>query len=534
MKNINKFVVFILIFSMISIYFVSFSWAQDQSEDKKTDILETTVDTSPEKIVIPQVKIAQETDKFLQAVDPKAYRLDTGDTLRIELMGRTADVFQVVVTPSGDVTLPPLESICARGMSLYEFKRKVKEILNKYYNNFESSVSLIKARNFKVSILGEVKNPGDYIVNPFYKVLDIAGEAKGFTSKASLFNIRLTRSGKFGTKVYLVNLYKVLFLGKAEDDLNLEPGDVIYVPPRRNIVTLKGEVIRPGEYETRRGETIRDLINLAGTTIWSSLDNVVIERKTTSTVPEEVIRLDITKSDADFELIPGDIVSVYSIKLFEDYIILIGEFKNPPGTIKKLKIAEKEKIEYKKRWKCRFIKGDTVLDILGRSEGVTPEADLKLARIFRTNPDGSREAIKIDLYKLLIKGDKAQNIALMPGDIFAIAPELNQVYVVGEVRKPDAFPYIAGQSIVKYIVLAGGPLYYARLTSVKIIRGDPEKPQVYNIDIRTPLKGSKKSIPDIQPGDIIYVPRTEVVSFRDVLSVIQSVVNIYALKKIFE
>ena len=45
-----------------------------------------------------------------------------------------------------------------------------------------------------------------------------------------------------------------------DQDIYLQDGDYIYVPPSGNLVEVVGAVNRPYTYESKKGETVDDLI----------------------------------------------------------------------------------------------------------------------------------------------------------------------------------------------------------------------------------------------------------------------------------
>jgi len=59
--------------------------------------------------------------------------------------------------------------------------------------------------------------------------------AGGFTDYADQKNVKVTRStgtGPGGDKTFIVNVSRILEEGKTEDDLPLQPGDLVFIPER--------------------------------------------------------------------------------------------------------------------------------------------------------------------------------------------------------------------------------------------------------------------------------------------------------------
>lgn len=84
-----------------------------------------------------------------------------------------------------------------------------------------------------------------------------------------------------------------------------------------------------------------------------------------------------------------------------------------------------------------------------------------------------------------------------------------QVLVLGEVRSPGSYPMSHHLTTLKAIGLAGGQNKYAHLESTVIVRNpQADKPNVYLIDVRKVLKKGGADNFVIQPGDIVFVPKS--------------------------
>ena len=118
------------------------------------------------------------------------------------------------------------------------------------------SISLINASAKKINIIGSVKAPGTYLVNPFTTVLSALAYSGGFEENASLRNITVIR----GDEVINFDLYDFLIFGKRTNDITLQQGDTILVTSTNNFVKISGEVLRPYVYEYKPSDTYKDLI----------------------------------------------------------------------------------------------------------------------------------------------------------------------------------------------------------------------------------------------------------------------------------
>ncbi|MCL4417367.1 MAG: SLBB domain-containing protein [Actinobacteria bacterium] len=475
-----------------------------------------------------QSGITVDVDKALEPINADEYLLDTGDRIKVILFGRAMDQFILSVSPDGKVMIPAIGDVYVRGMSLTKFNKKLESILKKYYKDFRLSVALVGVRTYKVHILGEVKFPGAYVVNSFTRITELLSLAGGITRIGSWRNIELRRSGKESLKY--IDFFKIQVMGDTSFDYRLSPGDTLFVPVRKEYVVLKGEVNRPGQYEISQTDKISDLIKLAGgTTPNASLSRAWLERYGKED-KRGILPLDLTGADSNVTLKTGDSLVIPSALLFQDTITLVGEFRGVRVFEKTSSTKSIAGMEAVKIGLYRLKQGEKVLDMLSNVGGVTARADLRKAQIIRLGLGNKKITIKVDLYKLTVENDKSQNIALMPGDIFSIPSIQDNVYLIGEVRKPGAVPYSPGRNIADYIAVAGGPTDRAILESVRIIRGTPDKPEVETVHLRKILSGQKVSDnTNIEAGDIIYIPKTTIVDWRDIVTIIT---DIYIIKRL--
>ena len=67
----------------------------------------------------------------------------------------------------GSIIFPELGTINVFGNSITDIRKKIKQLIELSYVGVDVSVSLEALAAKKINIIGAVKNPGTYIVNPF-------------------------------------------------------------------------------------------------------------------------------------------------------------------------------------------------------------------------------------------------------------------------------------------------------------------------------------------------------------------------------
>ncbi|MFC1734646.1 SLBB domain-containing protein, partial [Candidatus Hydrogenedentota bacterium] len=144
---------------------------------------------------------------------------------------------------------------------------------------------------------------------------------------------------------------------------------------------------------------------------------------------------------------------------------------------------------------------------------------------------GERHVLSYDLHDLERPGDHVSEAPIYPGDIVYVPETVNLAFVMGEVRNPGAFRISEGANLLNLLVLAGGPVEArGNLKQIVLLREiAPGKTEISLLDMRTILESG--TIPEIKPGDIVYVPRKALVRasefVQQVFSTISPILNLY-------
>ena len=154
----------------------------------------------------------------------------------------------------------------------------------------------------------------------------------------------------------------------------------------------------------------------------------------------------------------------------------------------------------------------TLLDALARAEGLTNEAG---AEILLTRAMGLIERISVK--RLIKEADPAVNFILHGGEEVRV-PEAGKIFVVGNVRKPGAFPVRdADNSVLKLIALSEGLLSYAAKLAYVYRRDESGTKQEIPIELDKILQRKAADVP-LEVDDLLYIPDNK--GKRNVMSVI--------------
>lgn len=142
-----------------------------------------------------------------------------------QLSGQYLNGFQVDL--SGNVSLPIIGKVALAGQSLKQARESIQLKANEYIKDATVKVKLL---SFKVTVLGEVKNPGVYYnYNNQMTVLDGISMASGVTDYGRIQKVLVLRPIEKGSKTYRLDLSNKKFLGS--EAFFLQPNDVVYVEP---------------------------------------------------------------------------------------------------------------------------------------------------------------------------------------------------------------------------------------------------------------------------------------------------------------
>ncbi|MBT5640669.1 MAG: hypothetical protein HOJ38_03660 [Rhodobiaceae bacterium] len=188
---------------------------------------------------------------------PNEYKISLRDQITVILSGSKDAIFNLNVKLNGTILFPELGAIAVAGKTFGEVKETLSGLIDQSYIGVQIDVSIKDLSAKKITIVGAVKAPGTYLVNPFSTISSALAYSGGISEIGTLRNIRLIRSNG---STFSFDLYKLLINGDRSDDITIEAGDVIVIDPAEQFITLTGEVRRPAIYEITANETLEDLV----------------------------------------------------------------------------------------------------------------------------------------------------------------------------------------------------------------------------------------------------------------------------------
>ncbi|MDE2118208.1 MAG: SLBB domain-containing protein, partial [Betaproteobacteria bacterium] len=403
------------------------------------------------------------------------YLIGPGDELLVHLWGQVEASQSVVVDRTGMINLPKIGPVSVAGVRYQDLQTHLKAAIGRMFRNFELDVSLGKLRSIQVFVVGQAARPGSYTVSSLSTLVNTLFASGGPSAAGSMRHIQLKRGDKLVTEF---DLYDLLLKGDKSRDVQLLPGDVIYIPTIGAMTAIAGSVNTPAIFELKGGETLADLLELAG-----GLTNVAAGQKVAvERIHEREMRkvdeFQLDKDGLDKALHDGDLVTVYSISArFDNAITLRGNIAIPgrhpwkEGLRISDVIPDKATLITDSYWlKQNQTARRDVTDsgkLRNEVKRTLAEVNWDYAVVERLNlKDLTTSLIPFNLGKAIIDHDPAQNLLLLPGDVITIfskddiqvpaAKRTKYVVLEGELANPGVYQVQPGETLRQLMTRVGG------------------------------------------------------------------------------
>lgn len=333
-----------------------------------------------------------------------------------------------------------------------------------------TSLAPTQVQPLNVVVAGEVTRPGPQVVQPdqsgaqpsVSRALQVAG---GISQSADISRVqvrRVTRNGNLQT--ITVDLGQLLQAGDRSQDLILQQGDTIFVPPAASInlaqssrlarasfaptqvqplnVFVAGEVTRPGPYTvqpTATGAlpTVSRALQVSGGLTQSANIGSIELRRVTQSGTEQIVSLDLNQvlnggdprqdlnlQEGDTIFVPtsrdvnvGQSLEIASSSIAADpsqplNIAVVGEVLRPGTyTLQTTRPAPGAPGALPS-----FAGLPTVSQAIQLAGGISQTADVRRIEVRRTTRVGTQQILPVNFWQLLQAGDRSQDVVLQQGD----------------------------------------------------------------------------------------------------------------------
>lgn len=361
----------------------------------------------------------------------------------------------------------------------------------------------------QVTVDGMVRRPAIYELNGEKSLADVLELAGGILPTATLRHIEVQRVDAHEKRTMLaLNLSPSGDsddVKKQLDSFAIHDSDEVHIfpiaPYNEDAIYVQGHVLRPGRYSYKPGMKLSDLIASYKDLLPEPAAHYAeIVRLNAPDFHPSVESFDLSAALADPasapKLQPLDTVRIFSRYDFQPAPeVWVGGEVRVPG-------------KYRTSGQVRL------KDAVFLAGGVTQDASLDTAQLFRTEPDGTLKILSVNLGAALA-GNSADNIVLEPRDRLIVHRNAAKVdpptvYVKGEVAKPGRYPLTTNMHVEDLVRVAGGlkksaDPEIADLTSYDESHGS--KPIAQNLDIKlsAAMQGDASSDLPLHDGDVLTI-----------------------------
>jgi len=436
------------------------------------------------------------TPEGLAPVGPD-YVVGPGDTLIISIWGNVDANYEATVDRNGDIRIPRVGVVHVWGQTFAEARETVRQQISKYFKNFEMNFSMGPLRSIQVYLVGEVNAPGTYTVSSLSTVLSALVAAGGPSKTGSLRDVQLVRDGEI---VASIDFYDFFLNGDRSRDTRLQSGDTIHVPVTGPLVGVAGEVRRPAIYELNEGETIQEVLKMAGGVVSTAyLKRVQVERVEAH---RKKTALDLDLSDAE------DVDKAQAVTLQDRDLVLVSSISPTSVSYVSLEgyVARPGRYQFKE--------GMRLSDLITPYDNLLPDYFPGMAEILRLQPPAYRpEKLTVDLGRALA-GDPTQNVPLQEFDEVHLfsreeMEESPEIWVSGAVLNPGSFRFYQNMTVKDLIAAAGNVRRRAFLQDAELSRfipeGDRTRTERIHLNLDEALAGDTSQNIPLQPEDHLFV-----------------------------
>jgi len=262
-----------------------------------------------------------------QAPAPQDMVVGAGDELRIRVWGQVNFSANLRVSREGEIYLPKAGDVHVAGLAFSSVAAHLRKALEQVYRNFELSVDMGEIHSIQVYVTGQARQPGEYTVSALSTLVNAVFLSSGPSGAGSMRHVELKREGKVLADF---DLYALLVKGDKTGDVQLQSGDVLYIPAAGPQVALVGSVRQEAIYELRGEETIEELLEASGgRTAVASGGRISVER-IEDHAQRRAFELKTDAAGLATPLDDGDIVRINPIASdYRETVTLRGSVANP-------------------------------------------------------------------------------------------------------------------------------------------------------------------------------------------------------------
>ena len=492
---------------------------------------------------LPRFGVDMVNDLATGAVDfsplvPPEYLIQSGDEILVTLWGSVDADLRLAVDRAGRVSIPRVGPVQLAGVRYADLQATLERRVGQVFKNFELSASVGRLRGVRVYVTGFVQRPGAYSVAGLSTVMNAVMRAGGPAASGSFRQIELRREGR---AVATFDLYDLLLRGDRAGDRLVQPDDVIHVLPVGPQVALRGSTHKQAVYELKAGETLRDLLRMAGGfSPVADRSRIALERLDARNA-QRVVQLPMPENDI-LQLNNGDVVRVFSAVeaalaverqnrrvRVEGEVAAPGDYLLPPGSTladavraaggltasayifgaqfsrESVRLAQAESYERALRdMETDLVRTSASKRVSTAEEGANQAAQSaassRLVEKLRALQPSGRVVLQVPP-----DGKALPELLVEDQDRLIVPAKPTSIGVFGSVFNTGNYLYQQGRTLDDYLRLAGGPTKGADESSIFVVRANGH---VVSSRQNSGYFGRGNQIATLatEPGDTVFVP----------------------------
>lgn len=388
----------------------------------------------------------------LTIATPRNYVLGVGDEIIIDIYGLSESTKKLKINTEGYIRFPNLGPIKLGGLTIEEAQVRIRQAVSKIYTTISGGstkvmVSLGQLRSIRVTLVGEVKKPGNYSVSSLSTLMNALYASGGPSDLGSFRKIELVRNGK---TITILDLYDFLLKGDLSKNRILQDDDVIRVGTYESRVAVNGAVKKKALFDVKKGENAADILRYAG----GFADDAFKERIRIKRMGSSGFEVQSVKAEAlaNFSLQSGDTLMVDALANIYTNRATIDGAVYYPG-----EYGLNEFLNLKELLTAAHVKENAFQD---------------RALVSRLNPDLTPVMLHFNVKDVL--AGKTE-IRLQREDkihIYSLTGlrENYSVTINGEVNRPSTFTYADNMRVQDLILLADGYKEGASRSRIEVSR----------------------------------------------------------------
>jgi protein involved in polysaccharide export with SLBB domain len=448
---------------------------------------------------------------------PPDYVVGPGDTLTVQLYGNEPATYSLTVGRDGRINFPKLGPIMVSGMSFDRAQAVIEDRVAHQLIGSRVSVTMGELRSIRVFVLGEAEKPGSYTVSGLSTMTNALFVSGGVKKIGSLRKIELKRNGRLVT---VLDLYDLLLHGDTSGDQQLMPGDVIFIPPIGNTVSVYGAVRRPAIYELKQEKDVEQVVDVAGGLLPDADGKLVQLERIRPSRSRQMVNVDLTSNAGRATGVDnGDKLRIPAIRPTLENSVVLSGFVFRPGSFE-------------------WHPGLRLSDVLPSFDELKPNADRRYVMIRREVPPEEKiEVASANLERALAARGSGDDPELRPRDkiiVFDLSASRERIVspvirdlelqaspdhpaqvvsIDGKVKAPGRYP-LEPSMRVSDLIRAGGSLEdsafkgEAELTRYEIKGGNARQTSLIPIDLAAIRNGDAAADLELRPYDVLVIKVT--------------------------